>query len=324
MTEPIRPESPGLPEATPGSVESLGTHPAAGPSPELPPGEAGTSLGREAIRRVVRDPLALVGAFLVVGFVVVAVFAPFLAPFGPNDRVGAVTPTTIPGPSAEHWFGLDSLGRDELSRVIYGARQSLLVGVVSLLLGATVGISVGLLAGAFGGWVDALVMRVTDIMLSIPGLLFAIGIAAVLGRSLLSVMIAIAVVNVPIFVRLLRGAMLAQRNSDYVVAVRSLGVRDRDVVLGHVLPNSLSPVIVQGTLTLATAIVDAAALAVLGLSGEDPAVPEWGRMLAETQRFLASAPHLAFFPGAAIVLAALGFTLLGESMREALDPKYRR
>ena len=273
---------------------------------------------------MVRDPLALIGAFLVVGFVVVAVFAPFLAPFGPNDRVGAVTPTTIPGPSAEHWFGLDSLGRDELSRVIYGARQSLLVGVVSLLLGATVGISVGLLAGAFGGWVDALVMRVTDIMLSIPGLLFAIGIAAVLGRSLLSVMIAIAVVNVPIFVRLLRGAMLAQRNSDYVVAVRSLGVRDRDVVLGHVLPNSLSPVIVQGTLTLATAIVDAAALAFLGLSGEDPAVPEWGRMLAETQRFLASAPHLAFFPGAAIVLAALGFTLLGESMREALDPKYRR
>ena len=304
----------------PGSVEALATR----VPTELPPGEAGTSLGREAVRRVVRDPVALFGAFLVVGFVLVAIFAPLIAPYGPNDRVGAVTPTTIPGPSAEFWFGLDSLGRDEFSRVVYGARQSLLVGVVSLLMGASVGIAIGLLAGAFGGWVDALVMRLTDVMLSIPGLLLAIGIAAVLGRSLFSVMVAIAVVNVPIFIRLLRGSMLAQRNSDYVVAVRSLGVRDRNVVMGHVLPNSLSPVIVQGTLTLATAIIDAAGLAFLGLSGENPAIPEWGRMLAETQRFLASAPHLAFFPGAAIVLAALGFTLLGESMREALDPKYRR
>jgi ABC-type dipeptide/oligopeptide/nickel transport system permease subunit len=305
MTEPIRPDTPGMPE-TPGSIESLGTR---APS-ELPPGEEGTSLGREAVRRVLRDPLALVGALLVLAFVAVAVLAPWLA--------------SIPGPSWAHPFGLDNLGRDELSRVIYGARQSLLVGVVSLTIGATVGILIGLLAGAFGGWVDAVVMRVTDVMLSIPSLLLAIGIAAVLGRSLYSVMVAIAVVNVPVFVRLLRGAMLAQRNSEYVVAVRSLGVRDRNVVIGHVLPNSLSPVIVQGTLTLATAIIDAAGLAFLGLSGVDPAIPEWGRMLAETQRFLASAPHLAFFPGIAIVLAALGFTLLGESMREALDPKYRR
>jgi ABC-type dipeptide/oligopeptide/nickel transport system permease subunit len=286
--------------------------------------DQGTSLGREALRRVVRDPLALIGAVLVLGFVFVAVFAPWLAPYGPTERVGAVTPTTIPGPSAAHPMGLDSLGRDELSRVIYGARQSLLVGVVATLLGATVGIGVGMLAGAFGGWVDTVVMRVVDVMLSLPSLFLAIAIAAVLGRSLTSVMIAIAVVNVPIFIRLLRGAMLAQRNADYVVAVRSLGVRDRHVVVRHVLPNSLSPVIVQGTLTLATAIIDAAALAFLGLSGEDPRLPEWGRMLAETQRFLASAPHLAFFPGLAIVLAALGFTLLGESMREALDPKYRR
>ncbi|MGJ7441671.1 ABC transporter permease [Aquipuribacter sp. MA13-6] len=323
MSERARAEATSTDAAVPGapsSAEALATRTATEPAP----GEAGTSLGREAVRRVVRDPLAVFGAFLVLSFVLVAIFAPWLAPYGPNERVGAVTPTNIPGPSAEFWFGLDSLGRDEFSRVIYGARQSLLVGVVSLLMGATVGISIGLLAGAFGGWVDTLVMRITDIMLSIPGLLFAIGIAAVLGRSLLSVMIAIAVVNVPIFIRLLRGSMLAQRNSDYVVAVRSLGVRDRNVVLGHVLPNSLSPVIVQGTLTLATAIIDAAALAFLGLSGTDPSVPEWGRMLAETQRFLASAPHLAFFPGIAIVLAALGFTLLGESMREALDPKYRR
>jgi peptide/nickel transport system permease protein len=167
-------------------------------------------------------------------------------------------------------------------------------------------------------------MRFVDIMLAVPGLLMAIGIAALLGPSLQSVMIAIAVINVPIFARLLRGQMLGQRERDYVVAATSVGVRRRRVVLGHVLPNSVSPVIVQATLTLATAIIEAAGLSFLGLGSADPGVPEWGRMLAETQRYLASAPHLAFFPGVAIVLAALGFTLLGERLREALDPKYRR
>jgi peptide/nickel transport system permease protein len=288
--------------------------------------DGGSSLGRDAWRRLRRDPMAITGAVLVLLFLVVALAAPLIAPYSPTETpgLGTVTPTTIPGPSAEHWFGLDNLGRDEFSRIVYGARQSLIVGVVSLTVGATVGIALGLLAGAVGGWVDVTVMRVTDIMLAVPGLLFAIGIAAVLGASLVSVMIAIAVINVPIFARLLRGSMLGQRESDYVVATRSLGVAPHRVVMGHVLPNSMSPVLVQGTLTLATAIVDAAALAFLGLSGTDPAVPEWGRMLAETQRFLASAPHLAIFPGLAIVVAALGFTLLGESLREALDPKYRR
>jgi peptide/nickel transport system permease protein len=161
-------------------------------------------------------------------------------------------------------------------------------------------------------------------MLSIPGLLAAIGIAALLGPSLRSVMIAIAVINVPIFARLLRGQMLGQRGSDYVLAATSLGIRRRAIVLRHVVPNSMSPVIVQATLTLATAIIEAAGLSFLGLGSPDPGVPEWGRMLADTQRFLASAPHLAFFPGVAIVIAALGFTLLGERLREALDPKYRR
>ena len=173
-------------------------------------GEEGGSLGRDAWRRLRRDPVALVGFGLVAFFVLVAIFAPLIAPYGPTDNPGAgvVTPTTIPGPSAEHWFGLDELGRDEFSRVIYGARQSLLVGVVSLTLGMIGGLTLGVLAGAFGGKVDTIVMRIVDIMLSIPGLLFAIGIAAMLGPSLLSVMIAIAVVNVPIFARLLRGQML--------------------------------------------------------------------------------------------------------------------
>jgi len=208
--------------------------------------------------------------------------------------------------------------------VIYGARQSLIIGVVSLIFGMTVGIIVGLVAGALGGKVDGFIMRVMDIMLSIPQLLFAMGLAALLGQGITAVMIAIGVVNVPIFARLLRGAMLGQCGNDYVIAATSLGVRRRTVVMRHVLPNSISPVIVQGTLTLATAIIDAAALAFLGLSGTDPAVPEWGRMLADMQAFLSSAFHLALFPGLAIVVAALGFTLLGESLREALDPKYRR
>lgn len=291
------------------------------------PGETeGGSLGRDAWQRLRRDPAAIVGAVLVLLFVLVALFAPWLAPYGPTDRPGSgiVTPTNIPGPSAEHWMGLDNLGQDELSRVIYGARQSLIIGIVSLLLGASAGTLVGLLAGAFGGWVDTVVMRVVDMMLAVPQLLFAIGVAAALGRSLTSVMIAIGVTNVPIFARLLRGAMLAQRESDYALAARSLGVRRSAITLRHVLPNSVSPVIVQGTLALATAIIDAAGLSFLGLSGTDPGVPEWGKMLADTQRYLSSAFHLAIFPGLAIVVAALGFTLLGESLREALDPKYRR
>ncbi|MFC4062130.1 ABC transporter permease [Planomonospora corallina] len=286
--------------------------------------EATGGLGRDAWRRLRRDPVAIAGFVLVVAFVAVALLAPWLAPYPPDKPVGQVTPTSIPGPSAEHWFGLDDLGRDEFSRVLWGARWSLVIGVVSLLLGLAGGTLIGLLAGAFGGWVDTAVMRLVDMMLSIPGLLFAIGVAAMLGAGLDAVMIAIAVVNVPIFARLLRGQMLAQSRSDYVLAATAVGVRRRRIVLGHVLPNSLTPVIVQGTLTLATAIVEAAGLAFLGLSGNDPSIPEWGRMLADTQRYLASAPLLAVFPGLAIVFAALGFTLLGESLREALDPKYRR
>jgi peptide/nickel transport system permease protein len=288
--------------------------------------EAGGSLGRDALRRVMRDPAAIVGAVLVITFVLVAIFAPLLAPYSPTDTPGKgiVRPTNIPGPSADHWFGLDNLGRDELSRIIFGARQSLIVGVVSLLVGMALGVLVGLVAGGIGGRVDEVIMRLMDIMLAVPGLLLAIAIAAVLGPRLSSVMIAIAVINVPIFARLLRGAMLAERGKDYALAITSVGVRRRHVVMRHVLPNAISPVIVQGTLTLATAIIEAAGLAFLGMSGTDPSVPEWGRMLAETQRFLASAPHLAIFPGVAIVVAALGFTLLGESLREALDPKYRR
>ena len=282
-------------------------------------------LARDAGRRLRRSPTAIVGAVLIAVFVLVAVLAPVLAPYSPTATdLSQIRPGVFPGPSARHLMGLDTLGRDELSRILYGARYSLLIGIVSLGIGASVGIAIGLLAGAFGGWVDGLLMRLVDIVLAVPGLLFAIGVAALLGRSLTSVMIAIAVVNVPIFARLLRGAMLGQRRSDYALAARSLGVTRGRVVVQHVFPNSLAPVIVQATLALATAIIDAAGLAYLGLGSADPGIPEWGRMLAETNAFLETAPLLALFPGLAIVLSVLGFYLLGEALREALDPKLRR
>ena len=279
----------------------------------------------EAWYQLRRNPTAIVGAALVLLFILVAVFAPFLAPYSPTKAdLSQIRPGFVPGPSGEHWLGLDQQGRDELSRIIYGARYSLVIGAVSLALGASVGMLLGAIAGSFGRWVDNLIMRLMDIMLAVPGLLFAIAIAALLGRKLSSVMIAIGVVNVPIFARLLRGSMLSQRESDYALAARSLGVKRWRVVVQHVLPNSIAPVIVQGTLALATAIIDAAGLAFLGLGSADPGVPEWGRMLAETQRFLQSSPQLAFFPGAAIVLSVLGFNLLGDALREALDPRLRR
>lgn len=283
-------------------------------------------LWREAWRRLRRNPSAIFGMVMIAIFILVAIFAPLLAPYSATKvDLSQIRPGSFPGPSAEHWFGLDQLGRDELSRIIYGARYSLIIGVVSLAIGAAVGMLIGAVAGAAQRrWIDTVLMRLMDMMLAVPGLLFAIAVAATLGRSLTSVMIAIGVVNVPIFARLLRGSMLAQREQDYVLAARAVGVKPRRIVMSHMLPNAIAPVIVQGSLSMATAIIDAAGLAFLGLGSADPGVPEWGRMLAETQSFLQHAPHLALFPGAAIVLSVLGFNLVGDALREALDPKLRR
>jgi peptide/nickel transport system permease protein len=281
--------------------------------------------GRTTVfRRLMSNPAALVGLTITAVFVVVAVAAPLLAPYSPTFiDLANIRPGYIPGPSAHHLLGLDDLGRDELSRLIYGARSSLLIGVVSVSLGAAVGLTLGTLAGGLPGIVDSVIMRLMDVMLAIPGLLFAIGVAALLGPSLKSVMIAIGVVNIPIYTRLLRGSMQTERNKEYVTAARSVGLAQGRIVAVHVLPNSLSPVVVQVALSLATAIIDAAGLAFLGLGSANPAVPEWGRMLAETQTYLQADPLLAFLPGIAIVITALGFNLFGEALREALDPKLR-
>jgi peptide/nickel transport system permease protein len=288
--------------------------------------ETGTSLWQGAFQRLRRDPGAIIGAIIVALFVLVAIFAPLIAPYEPatSEWISQVTPSDVPGPSEGHLLGLDSFGSDLFTQLVYGARVSLVIGVVSMSLGLLGGALLGLLAGAFGGWVDTLVMRIVDILLSIPSLLLAVSVAAVLGQNPLSIMIAIAAAQVPIFARLLRGSMLGQRRQDYVLASSSLGLRRRTVVMSHVLPNSLGPVIVQATLNLALAIIEVAALSYLGLGTADPAIAEWGRMLVKAQDRLQSDPHLAILPGLCIAITALGFTLFGEALREALDPKSRR
>ncbi|CAN5372323.1 ABC transporter permease [soil metagenome] len=286
--------------------------------------EAPSGLWSDAWRRLIRNPGALVGFGLVTLFVLTAIFAPLIAPYDPRETdVSLVTDGCCPGPSADHWFGVDQLGRDEFSRVVYGARFSLLIGVVAVSVGVSIGLLLGSLSGFFGGKTDSVIMRLMDIMLSIPGLLMAIGIAAMLGPGLFSIMIAIGVVNVPIFARLLRGSVLGQKGNDFVLAARAIGVPRRTILISHILPNAISPIIVAATLALATAIIDAAGLGFLGLGPQDPSTPEWGTMLTDTVRYLQTAPHLAIIPGVAIVISVLGFNLIGDGLREALDPKLR-
>ena len=286
--------------------------------------EAQGGLWSEAFARLRRNPGAIIGAVLVALFVITALAAPWLAPHDPRAQdLNLIDSGCCPGPSAHHLLGVDDLGRDELSRIIFGARLSLLIGIVSVSVGLSIGIVTGAIAGFFGGWIDSVLMRLVDIMLAIPGFLMAIGIVALLGPGSYQIMIAIGIVNVPIFTRLLRGSVLAQRENDFVLAARSVGVRRRTILISHVLPNAISPVIVQGTLALATAIIDAAGLGFLGLGPQDPSTPEWGTMLTDTVRYLQTAPMLAIYPGIAIVLSVLGFNLIGDGLREALDPKLR-
>jgi peptide/nickel transport system permease protein len=286
--------------------------------------EAPSGLWSEALYRIIRNPGAILGGFFVLVFVTCAIFAPLIAPYSPTlQNLNLLHAGTPVGPEHGHWFGVDLLGRDEFSRIVYGARFSLLIGVVSVSIGLSIGLLLGSTAGYLGGLVDSVIMRAMDVMLAIPGLLFAIGIVAMLGPGLRQVMIAVGVVNIPIFARLLRGSILAQRENDFVLAARSVGVRRRVILFSHILPNAISPVIVQGTLAMATAIIDVAGLGFLGLGPQDPATPEWGTMLTDVNDYLNVAPFLAIIPGIAIVFSVLGFNLIGDGLREALDPKLR-
>src|SRR5580698_3938054 len=272
-----------------------------------------------AARAFLHRPIAVGGLVVIVVFILVAVFAPLIAPYDPI----ATSWTTIrKAPSAAHWMGTDENGRDVLSRVIFGARASLLAGVVSVLIAAGIGVPSGLLAGLSGGWVDAVLSRIVDAMLACPFLILAIALAAFLGPDLTNAMIAIGVSTAPRFMRVARAATMDAASNDYVEAARALGNPPWRVAWRHVLPNIVPPVLVQGTLAIAAAIIAEASLSFLGL-GQQPPEPSWGSMLNAAQRFLTNAPWMAIWPGLAIFLVVLSFNLVGDGLRDALDPRER-
>jgi len=275
------------------------------------------SPARLALRRFLGRPAAVAGLVVVAAFIMVAVAASIAAPF---DPVATSWTTIRKAPSAAHWMGTDENGRDVLSRVIYGARASMLAGVVSVVIAAGIGVPIGLLAGFARGKTDAVIGRVADAMLAVPFLVLAIALAAFLGPSLRNAMVAIGVSAAPVFMRVARGATMDAATNEYVEAARALGNPAWRVAVRHVAPNILAPVIVQATLAIATAIIAEASLSFLGL-GQQPPAPSWGSMLNSAQRFLSQAPWLAIFPGAAIFLAVLAFNLVGDGLRDALDPR---
>jgi peptide/nickel transport system permease protein len=284
----------------------------------------GSSLWRDAAHRLRRNPAAMLGLALIGLFVIVAIGAPLIAPYSPT--VGSVLRADhFQLPSAAHILGTDIQGRDVLSRIMWGARSSLWVAVLSVSIGLSLGLIYGAISGYVGGWLDFWMMRVVDIVLSLPGLLLTITIVIFLGPGLNTIALAIAIENVPVFARILRSSILALKESDFTLAARSIGATGPRILLRHILPNALTPVIVASTLALATAIVDAAGLGFLGFGPQDPGTPEWGAMLTDTYRYLQSgAAFTALFPGVAIVISVLGFNLLGDGLREALDPRLKR
>lgn len=275
------------------------------------------SPGRRALRRLLRRKTAVFGLAVVAGVIVLALGAAWIAPFDPLQTSFSLVRRP---PGAAHWFGTDEVGRDLLSRVIWGTRASLSAGVIAVSIALGVGVPLGMLAGYVGGPLDALISRITDAMLACPFLILAIALAAFLGPSLGNAMIAIGITATPIFVRLARGQVLVVRSEDYVEAARAVGNPPHRILVRHILPNILPPVIVQATLAVATAIIAEASLSFLGL-GQQPPAPSWGSMLNTAQRFLTQAPWLAVFPGAAIFVTVLAFNLLGDGLRDALDPK---
>ncbi len=273
--------------------------------------------GNRALNKFLGNRAAIFGGVFVALFVVVAVFAPLIAPYDPL----ATSFTAIrEAPSAVHWFGTDELGRDIFSRMAFGARASLLAGVVSVAIAVVVGVPFGLLAGFFGGWTDMAISRVADALLAIPFLILAIALAAFLGPSLTNAMIAIGLSGTPIFARLARAQTLSVAAEDYVEGARAIGLPNRWILIRYVFPNILPPLIVQATLAIATAIIAEASLSFLGL-GQQPPDPSWGSMLNTAKNFMNQAPWMSIFPGSAIFLLVLGFNLLGDGLRDALDPR---
>ncbi|MBX9990712.1 ABC transporter permease [Phreatobacter oligotrophus] len=275
------------------------------------------SPGARAWRRLKKRRTAMVALAILVVLTLLAVFAPLIATHDPTQQSWRAVRQA---PSWMHWFGTDEVGRDIFSRIVYGTRASLSAGVISVAIAIAAGVPLGLLAGYAGGWVDALISRITDAMLASPFLILAIALAAFLGPSLQNAMIAIGITATPVFVRLTRGQVLSIKMEDYVEAARAVGNTKLRIAFTHILPNVMPQLLVQGTLTIATAIIAEASLSFLGL-GQQPPAPSWGSMLNVAQRFLSNAPWMAVFPGIAIFLTVLSFNLLGDGLRDALDPK---
>jgi peptide/nickel transport system permease protein len=270
------------------------------------------------LRRLLRRPSAAVALVVIVAFVAIAIFAPFIAPY---DPIATNFAAVRKAPSAAHWFGTDEIGRDVLSRVIFGARASLEAGVLSVLISLAIGVPVGLLAGYAGGKVDMLISRLTDALLACPFLILAIALAAFLGPSLANAMIAIGISATPVFVRLTRGTTLAAKAEEYVLAARAIGNSPWRIAVCHVLPNIVPPLLVQATLAIAAAVIAEASLSFLGL-GQQPPQPSWGSMLNTAKNYIDNAAWMAIWPGLSIFLLVLSFNLVGDGLRDALDPRH--
>ncbi|CCP02693.1 putative ABC transport system, inner membrane component [Erwinia amylovora Ea644] len=274
----------------------------------------------EFFRRFRRQHMAMVAAVFVLLLILIALFAPWLAPFDAEnyfdyDRLNE-------GPSPLHWFGVDALGRDIYSRVLLGARLSLVAGFFSVAVGAIIGSVFGLLAGYYEGWWDRLIMRICDVLFAFPGILLAIAVVAVMGSGMSNVILAVAIFSIPAFARLVRGNTLVLKHLVYIESARSIGASDLTLILRHILPGTLSSIVVYFTMRIGTSIISAASLSFLGL-GAQPPTPEWGAMLNEAQADMVLAPHVAIFPSLAIFFTVLAFNLLGDGLRDALDPKLK-
>ena len=291
----------------------------------------GQDLYRSALGRLMRRRSAMIGLGILLMLIIVAIFAPWIAPYNPEQVLIGVEDIKrrqapcihllgCPADQPQHIMGIDGNVRDEFSRIIYGSRYSLMIGFTTVGFAIVIGSVLGAIGGFVGGWLDNAIMRVMDVLLAFPALLLAIAIVAVLGPGLVNALIAIGIVSIPAYARVMRASVLSTKENDYVLAARSLGASSTRILVRSVLPNAITPLIVQGTLGIATAILDAAALSFLGL-GAQPPTPEWGSMLGTERNQVFTAPHLVFFPGLAIMLTVLGFNLLGDGLRDALDPR---
>ncbi|GIO25281.1 nickel transporter permease [Oceanobacillus sp. J11TS1] len=274
---------------------------------------------RDSFRQLRKNRFAMAGLIIILFFIILGVVAPLLTPYTYEEQ--SLT-NRLQAPSSEHWMGTDDLGRDIFTRVAYGARVSLQVGFFAVIGALIFGTFLGIIAGYFGRWVDMIISRIFDILLAFPSILLAIAIVAILGASLQNALIAIAIINIPIFGRLVRSRVVSLREEEYIMAAKAQGMKNGRIISHHILPNSITPIIVQSTLGFGTAILEAAALGFLGL-GAQPPTPEWGQMLASSREFIQLAPWTLIMPGVSIMLVVLGFNLIGDGLRDALDPKMK-